>query len=390
MGGAPRTKPIPVRELIAESPLVPVALSATVGLIVDRYLGLSIIAEGGALLALIVAGIASRRRQDWWLIVICGAIGSLAALYHHCWRNVYETDDISTFASAEAQLVHLRGVLTAEPTIFKHSPSDGLASFVRNDPTRTVLGAREILTEAGWSPITGYLRLTVDGPLEDLHVGDEVEVFGWLSLPHSAGNPGERDWPEYLRDQRILAEVHVRKTSETVTRLAEGWSGSLSGWLARLRGWGQRVCERELPANQAALASALLLGETAGMSTADWDKYIQSGVVHILAVSGIHLLILAGLLSLVIRVVNMPRRKAAIVIASVLVGYALLTGFRPPIQRATITAVVGCLAILIRRVPLPANSYALAWLLILALNPTEPFSMGCQLSFLYVAVMVWT
>ena len=73
-----------------------------------------------------------------------------------------------------------------------------------------------------------------------------------------------------------------------------------------------------------------------------------------------------------------------------LFGYALLTGFRPPVQRAAVVAGIGCLSVLMRRMPLPANTFALSWLVVIALSPTDPFSMGCQLAFAQVAVMVWT
>jgi len=390
MGAAPAIKPIPLRELIAESPLVPVAAAATIGLIVDRYFQPSIFVAVAILGSGTAGAIAlARRNRRMSLVSMMLITGALAAIYHHNSRFRFPADDVGNFATADPQLIHLRGALDAEPTLTTRSPDEGLASFIRVDPTRTVLAAREILTSGGWAPISGKARLTVDGPLHDLHVGDEVEVFGWLAKPPSPGNPGERDWADHLRDQRILTEVHVRKTSDGVTRLAEGWTGTLSGWLARVRGWGQRVCQSELPRDQAAIASALLLGETAGMSTADWDKYVQTGVVHILAISGIHLFVLAAFLGVVVRIANIPRRRAAVLIGCILLGYALLTGFRPPIQRATITAVVACAAVVLRRVSLPANTYALAWLTVVALDPTEPFNMGCQLSFLYVAVLIW-
>src|SRR5260221_9181654 len=207
---SPVVRPKPVRELMAESPLVPVALAATVGLIADRYLSFPVAIEALVLLIGLVACIALRNRPMRALIAAWCAAGALAALYHHAWRHVYRSDDIGNLATDEPTLVRLRGVLGEEPTLIKQPPADGLASYLRPDPTRCVLGVREVLTDSGWAPASGDVRLTVEGPLSGLQVGDDVRVFGLLARPRGAGNPGEWDWPEDLRDQRIRAEVHLR------------------------------------------------------------------------------------------------------------------------------------------------------------------------------------
>src|SRR5262249_22505969 len=154
----------------------------------------------------------------------------------------------------------------------------------------------EIRGERDWHPLSGKARFTVQGHLDEFHVGDEVEMIGWLSTPLGADNPGEWDRAEYLRDRRICAELSVRKTPDAVTRVREGSSSSLRGWLAQLRGWGQRVFARSLPKQEAAIASALLLGENSTMTSNDWDKDIRTGVIHVLAISGQHLVVLAAFL----------------------------------------------------------------------------------------------
>ena len=56
--------------------------------------------------------------------------------------------------------------------------------------------------------------------MSDLHVGDEVEVLGWLEAPHGPGNPGEFDWSEHLRDERIRAVLRVRRYGQSKARVA--------------------------------------------------------------------------------------------------------------------------------------------------------------------------
>lgn len=72
-----------------------------------------------------------------------------------------------------------------------------------------------------------------------------------------------------------------------------------------------------------------------------------------------------------------------------LLGYALLTGGRPPVLRAAVMVGAFGGAVILRRQPNLANSFALAWLVVAAINPTDLFNPGCQLSFLAVAVLYW-
>src|SRR5262245_64852274 len=331
MGSPPSIlRPRPVRAMIAESPLVPVALAASAGLLADRYLNLPFTFEIATLVVAFVAAIVMLRRGHRYAPAALWVVaGALAALHHYQHRNIFAADDIGNYATDEAKLVRLRGVLGEEPTPFRPGRADPLASYMRPDPTRSVLEMRAILADTGWVSTSGKAHLTVEGPLPEFHVGDEVEVFGWLESPRGPDNPGEFDWREHLRDDRIRATVRVRRTPGAVTRLAEGWSGQFRGWLTHLRGYGTGVCERELPQEQAGVAAALLLGDGSGMTTADWDRYVRTGVIHVLAISGQQLVILAVFVGFLLRLGGVPRRSAALIVAALLLGYALLTGFRP-------------------------------------------------------------
>src|SRR5262249_53163410 len=96
------------------------------------------------------------------------------------------------------------------------------------------------------------------------------------------------------------------------------------------RAWAQRTLEQALPAEQSGVAVALLLGEGSTMTSDDWDKYIRTGVIHVLAISGQHLVVLAGALWWTLRLLGVRRRQGAIFVALFLLAYALMTGGRPP------------------------------------------------------------
>ena len=259
----------------------------------------------------------------------------------------------------------------------------------RTDPSRSVLTVTHFQNGADWRPASGRARLVAAGPLDGLHAGDFVEAVGWLSAPGEPANPGEFDPAGHYLDERITALLDVHKTSEGVVRLAEGWADAPTGWLAAVRGWGRRTLEVTLPPEQSGVAAALLLGDGSAMAQAEWDKYIRTGVIHALAISGQHLIILAAFLWLVLRLAGLPRKRGAWLVAIVLILYAALTGGRPPATRAAVMVGLICGGMILRRVVLPANAFALAWLIVLILQPTDLADAGCQLSFLCVAVLTW-
>jgi competence protein ComEC len=380
----------PTSVSIWPAPMVPVALAATAGIVLDRYVSVPLPLALVAVLISVLAWMVSRlgKQSGLGLVYLSFAVAALGAAYHHWHQNVYPPSDIGNFVSTEQRPALLRGVLEEEPAIVYRVLDNPLQSFAHEEPTLAVVQVTHLKQE-DWLPVSGRAQLIVTGHLEGLHVGDEIEIAGRLHAPRLPGNPGEADYVVYLRDQRIRAQVRVMKSPEGVTRLARGWPRSLQGWLGVIRAWGRELFRGALPEESRAVATALLLGEGSTMTQEDWQKYIRTGVIHVLAISGQHLAVLAIFLWWAARLAGVRRSRAAWFVAVFLVGYALLTGGRPPVMRSAVTVSVFCVGLILRRQAMPANSFALAWLTVALLNPTDIFNSGCQLSFLSVAVLYW-
>jgi competence protein ComEC len=372
---------------------MPAALAVTAGIVADRYVSIPLIfgllLGGAGLVAWIVTSRGPRPGSA--LIYLAVSAAGLGAAYHHWQREVYAEDDIGNFVSDEARPTHLLGVIEEEPVVSWRPPPSPFQSIPPGegaDPTLAVLRVTHARQENHWRGVSGRAQLVVAGHLHQVHVGDQVEVVGRLVAPQPPANPGEADHAGQLRDQHIQARVLVRKTPDGVTRVSEGWPGSFKGWLGVIRASGQRTLQEALP-EHSGVATALLLGEGSTMTAQDWDKYKRTGVVHVLAISGLHLVILAAFLWTVLRLAGVRRRRGAWFVALLVLGYALLTGGRPPAIRAAVMVCVVCGGIILRRPALPANALALAWLLVAFINPTDLFTPGCQFSFFSVAFLYW-
>jgi competence protein ComEC len=389
-------------------------VTASAGLLLDRYISLPLLLTLPIAVVALAAWPLVRRRHAALPLTCLGlAVLALAAARHHQYRDTYRADDIGARAAGEPRPAHVRGVLEEEPLVLRHAagdalrlipdrepdPSDAESGAVRpgeelrslpgSDASLALLGVTDMRAGDDWLPVSGRARLIVAGRLEDVHVGDEVDVIGLLSAPPGPANPGEFDQAAHFRDQRVRAQLVVHKTRDGVVRLTEGWPRSLKGWLAVAKGWGQRALRESLPEEQAGLAQALLLGRGSDLTTEDWDRYVRAGVVHVLVVSGLHVAFLGWVLWLVLRLLGVRRRHGAWVVAGILLGYALLTGAGTPVLRAALTTGAFCGGIILRRPVQRANVLALVWLLIALLEPTDLFSLGCQLTFLAVILLTW-
>jgi competence protein ComEC len=371
--------------------MVPAALAVTAGILLDRNasvpLVFSLMAAALALIAWLVAH--TYRRPGWPLLALAVAGAAFGAALHHYRRDFYPADDIGNVAPAEPHPAQLRGFLDEEPLRTPASLHDPLRTLDRPESTVTVLRVTQLKLRDDWGEVSGRVRLLVSGSLPGLHAGDEVDAVGRLSQPHGPANPGEFDYAGLLRDQGIRAQFVVAKTADGVTRLGRGWPGSFTGWLAIVRGWGQEVFARLLPQNTSGIAQALLLGEGSTMTTADWDKYVRTGVIHVLAISGQHLVVLGAAVWWILRRLGLRQRRGAWFVALFLLAYALLTGGRPPALRSAVMVFAACGGLILRRRTPLANFFALAWLTVALLNPTDLFTAGCLLSFLSVAVLYW-
>jgi competence protein ComEC len=377
-------------ESIWRAPLVPAALAVTAGILLDRRLNIPLPFALTALVAALLAWLAASidpRRLPPVIFLALGGVG-FGAAYHH-FRRDFAVDDLGRLATSQPQPVRVRGLIEEEPFHAPPPVHDDLHSRDPGEHTTAVLQVTALHSEGQWVLIGGRVRLIVEGAWQGAHVGDKVEVVGRLMLASGPGNPGEFDYADSLRDQGIGSILVVRGGPKGLTRLEAGWQWSPRGWLVMVRNWGQEVLTREMPKRTSGVAVALLLGEGAPMTREDWDKYLLTGVIHVLAISGQHLVILAAALWFLLPRLNVRQRQGAIFVAGFLLGYALLTGGRPPAMRSAVVVCAACTALVLRRRTLPANLFALAWLVVLLINPTDAFSAGCLLSFLSVAVLCW-
>lgn len=126
---------------------------------------------------------------------------------------------------------------------------------------------------------------------------------------------------------------------------------------------------------------SMLVGEKSAIDSDMKDDFINSGLIHILVISGLHIGFVVAIFLFVFRLFNLPLKTVYLLTIPAIFFYAILTGSNPPAIRATIMASCILLSFVLDRESLIYNSICLAALIILAYNPQYLFTASMQLSF---------
>ena len=139
---------------------------------------------------------------------------------------------------------------------------------------------------------------------------------------------------------------------------------------------------------QVQLLSALLLGYRNALSPELYQTFAYTGTLHIFAISGLHVGVLAAILIAVLKMIGVSRPRWGLVLIPALLFYVVSTGMKPSAFRAFTMAAVYFAAPLVRRRPDPASSIALSALILLVMNPFQIRDPGFLLSFTVVTGIV--
>lgn len=358
-----------------------------------------------------VLGIAADRWQGpplsvWWCLLICGIVvgvwsaatgsrstwalllgwGAMFGAWHHVWWADPPANHIFHWATAEGRLLTVRARVV-EPSWIREREQ-------REPQLLLIVDAVSLLLEDGTSiSAPGRLRVECSDPAlsqvsRHWDAGELLDITGRLLQPATASNPDGFDYRLWLRTQRIEAVLRVKQTSLLVSRGQQATViDELTNWRYRLRSRAIQRLQTTTDTTTAAVAEALLLGTRSQMPADVRQAFVHSGMLHLLAISGVNVgVIWIGLLRL-FRILGLRYQTSSLCVMASLLAYAWLTAANPPIVRAVTFAVVFQLAALAGRRISALQGLSLAALVVLARNPTDLFNVGAWLSFLSVSVL---
>ena len=246
-----------------------------------------------------------------------------------------------------------------------------------------------------------------DYKLPSVHMGERWRLLVRLKRPHGFSNPGGFDYEAGLFQRGIRAKGYVRYFAKNAIKNAA--ETPVNQRLAPAGG-AYRVGQLRETLRSRILASigdhplrgivlALAIGDRQQITPPQWEVLTRTGTSHLVAISGLHVGLVAGFAFFLMRglwrlsawaVTHWPAAKAGAVAGLLAAAvYAMLAGFSVPTQRALVMVAVVMVAIIVQRHTRPSNLLALALLLVLVIDPLAVMSAGFWLSFGAVAVIVY-
>lgn len=370
-------------------PLVVLLVAFGGGIVLDRYWPCEVaVWWSGALSAWMLWSLL------WWFrhdristLFLLIAVAAAGASWHHTRWHLFDTDELALVAREELQPMCVEAIAISGPRRIPAPPINPMRTIPRGDQTQLEVRVVRVRDRDQWKNVSGKSALRVDGHLLNIQAGDRLRVFAALGRATPPRNPGEYDFSRLQRTRRKLCQL-LGGYPDCVSVIGQGTPWSFRRLLSNIRDRGNALLKRHIGPDRAALASAILLGSREQLDPDRTEAFFLTGSIHLLAISGLHVGILAGALLLAGRFGLIPQRWALWGTILFVVMYALLTDARLPVVRATVLIVVMCLAQLMGRRSLAFNSMAVAGFILLAFSPAQLFQVGTHLSFLAVATLI--
>ncbi len=268
---------------------------------------------------------------------------------------------------------------------------------IKNKRLRLVISAENLKKKDSPFPATGKIRLTVGGKLPPLKKGDRISFYSKIRSIRNFKNPGGFDYKRFMAFQEIWGTSYSK--GEQIAVLAKIKKKKFSIPIEKIRCKISDHIETFCPVEQRGLLKALVVGKKNEIPPFIREGFNKAGVSHILAISGLHIGIVATgaflffswLLSFSTHVLlNAWVKKGAALLSLIpVITYGLISGMSPSSQRAVIMISVFLIAFLFEREHDPINTLSVAALFILIFDPTSLFSISFQLSFTAVFSIIY-
>ncbi|MBD3384550.1 DNA internalization-related competence protein ComEC/Rec2 [candidate division KSB1 bacterium] len=312
-----------------------------------------------------------RRLVDALIVLQLTAAGYLLAVYRY--------QDLSSqtlqYVSESEEWLGLQGTII--------SPVD-----FRKDKQTFTLRADTVWLHSTPHAVSGNAKATLYGQAALLQYGDHIVCKARLRLPPPARNPGAFNYRQYLRARGITALATIPDRNHLLVWQHNQGAALLQHIVYPVRRGIRAAVKRYMDSREGALLLGLLLGSRSEIDSDVREDFSDAGVIHVLAVSGLHVGFVVAALFLLFTLVRLPQPWRTLLVLIGLFFYIHLTGCKAPVMRASLMAAVLLTARLLQRPVNIINALALAALAILFINPLDLFQVGFQLSFAAVLGIV--
>ena len=234
----------------------------------------------------------------------------------------------------------------------------------------------DFLSHIGPLPVKVVVFLDEDSPIPA--VGETWLCTGRLACKQDEGDRNARHtfWVSSPRNARRVRTARMQ---------AAEWYAKLGRIMARQislgLGWAPET---------ASLNRAILLGQRSGLSRKRRDTFAAAGTIHVFAISGLHVMVIALALNSLLARLDVPAQSRGLISLPAIAAYVMLTGMRPSAVRAAMMLAIYMLAPSFGCRPNARAAWSVTALAVYGLYPERLFDLGCALSFAVMfGIVLW-
>lgn len=382
-------RPLPPRH----RPLVPVVAGFALGIALDAWLrppSWPWVVSGLAIMLLVLWGV-RRGLRPWghWALAV-----ALLVPFGGLWHAARFRDEppwhLRNLGLTGQAFYYVRGRVSDVPQVRLRSAAFAPTTAAREDYWTVPVEADALSSDRKtWRRTSGGMTVFVGTGAPALNVGDEVEFLAQPRANRLPSNPAERNMALAAERHGSFATASVESGSAFAVLRRSHWYSSPSAAAGRLRAYVQTGLERRLRGGEGGatlgLVQALLLGERSAL-TPDQDELLkESGTVHFLAISGLHVGLFCLFAGYLLALLVAPVRARTVAVIALVWVYVAFTGLHVSAVRAGWTLTFLLAAPLLHRQRDSYSALAGAALMVLLVSPQQLFTPGFQLTF----VAVW-
>lgn len=246
----------------------------------------------------------------------------------------------------------------------------------------------QLLSSNGQSFEKAYSLLYLSKNNAKLYSGEVIEVRAQLKRNEAAKNPYQFDYSKFLSRKKIHSTIYAYEISDqkesykSIAYFTSKFKDEIHQSLLQ-QGYSKQSCDQ---------ISAMLLGDRTEMDKNIEEQYRKTGVVHILAISGLHVAMVYSIFYVLLVPLRYFKhgKSFQILLSIVLIwSFVVFVGFHPPVLRAALMISIVHLALVFRRKSNIYHSLLFSACILLLLNPNFLFEVGFQLSYAAVFFIVY-
>jgi len=255
-----------------------------------------------------------------------------------------------------------------------------------------------LFSEGQSRPLDEMIAVSVYGHVPDVKTGEKIRFPARLKPFKNFNNPGRYNYEAAMKLKGLTCAASV-SDGRYIVPMGPGHLSFHRELLEKIQRPVREFFIKNLDPEDNALFRAMILGERQGISQELREPFNQTGLGHVLAVSGLHIGLVAWIAFVIFnwclsRPYSLPlridiKKPAALLTCLPVLGYVFIAGFQVSSQRAMIMVLVFLLSLILGREKEIWSTLALAGLLIMAVDPHSVFIMSFQLSFSAVIGILW-